>query len=152
MGKRSGMSFRHMTQPEKWVVKEKLPRKGSKSQSYWLAACCACGEVHERRSDKLRIAHKCQHGHTSGSGKSPTYYSWLNMRQRCERPDNDNFEWYGGRGITVHPRYQKFSNFLADLGPRPDGCTLDRIDPNGNYEPGNVKWSTPKEQRRNQRA
>lgn len=72
------------------------------------------------------------------------------MRDRCNYPTNGNYEWYGGRGISVCDRWAEFSEFLADMGERPEGKTLDRIDPDGNYEPNNCRWATPKEQRNNQ--
>jgi hypothetical protein len=74
------------------------------------------------------------------------------MWARCTDPKNERFKNYGGRGITVCDRWLEFKNFLADMGERPAGMTLDRIDPNGNYEPGNCRWATASEQRRNQRA
>jgi hypothetical protein len=73
------------------------------------------------------------------------------MLQRCTNPKASNFADYGGRGVTVCERWRLFDDFLADVGCRPEGTTLDRIDPNGNYEPGNVRWATPAEQRANQR-
>jgi hypothetical protein len=80
------------------------------------------------------------------------------MWQRCTDPNSISYADYGGRGITVCERWRKFENFLADMGERPGGKrgsadhhSIDRIDNDGNYEPGNCRWATPKEQRANQR-
>jgi len=88
-----------------------------------------------------------------GGAGSPTYRSWLSMRRRCEDPSDASFPRYGGRGIRICERWQRFENFLADMGKRPIGKTLDRW-PNGagNYEPGNCRWATPKEQSQNSRT
>jgi hypothetical protein len=79
------------------------------------------------------------------------YNSWYNMKTRCNNPNHDSYPNYGGRGITYCKRWESYKNFLEDMGPRPPGTTIDRIDPDGNYEPGNCRWSTPKEQIFNRR-
>lgn len=80
----------------------------------------------------------------------PLYHTWENMRQRCNNPKHTAYKWYGGRGIKICKRWNNFALFVEDVGNKPEGMTLDRIDNNGNYEPGNVKWSTQKQQLRNQ--
>lgn len=73
------------------------------------------------------------------------------MLQRCNHPSQQSYKYYGGRGITVCERWRTFENFLTDVGERPDGRTLDRIDNERGYEPGNCRWATAREQRLNQR-
>ena len=78
--------------------------------------------------------------------------AWAMTVQRCTNPHSRDFHYYGGRGIKVCDRWRKFENFLADMGVRPEGMTLDRIDVNGNYEPGNCRWATRAQQGANTRA
>lgn len=82
-------------------------------------------------------------------GKLGTRNSWRAMCERCYNPKNSGYPYYGARGIIVCDRWRGrggYANFLADLGLRPEGTTLDRIDPAGNYEPGNVRWATGRQQ------
>lgn len=83
--------------------------------------------------------------------KNPTYASWRSMRTRCENPRASDYPRYGGRGILICERWIDFGAFVEDMGERPEGKTLDRLDVNGNYEPGNCRWASAIEQRRNQR-
>jgi len=93
-----------------------------------------------------------RHGHKSKNGRaSPTYNSWRMMKTRCQNSNFPYYKDYGGRGIKVCERWMNFENFLTDMGERPENTTLDRINNDGNYEPGNCRWATRKEQRRNQR-
>lgn len=82
---------------------------------------------------------------------TPTWRSWNGMIQRCTNEKAPAWEYYGGRGITVCPQWRDFVAFLADMGIRPEGKTLDRVDPDGSYEPGNCRWATMREQQRNRR-
>lgn len=93
------------------------------------------------------------HGHTRKNHERPEYRVWASMKDRCFRPQCKAYPHYGGRGITVCERWRaSYQNFINDMGARPDGCELDRIDPNGHYEPSNCRWLTHHEQSLNTRA
>lgn len=92
-----------------------------------------------------------RHGFCSGGLKQPTYNSWQSMKSRCRNPKETGYEYYGGRGITYDPEWELFENFYRDMGERPEGMTLDRIDVNGNYCKENCRWATNETQGRNKR-
>lgn len=86
-----------------------------------------------------------------GMRNSKTYKIWCGVLSRCRTPSASGYANYGGRGISVCERWMSFENFFADMGECPDGGSIDRIDTNGNYEPGNCRWADRKTQNRNQR-
>lgn len=127
----------------------------------WVCLC-DCGNTTSLMTNKITSGHTTSCGcyraeTTKTNGRKNvlhgrtrtgdlTYSSWCAMRYRCN--DKENVR-YGGRGITYCQRWNSFDLFLQDMGERPEGTTLDRIDPNGNYEPSNCRWATAKHQQRN---
>lgn len=138
----------------------------SDNQAGWLCRC-KCGKEKPVRTDHLTsgrtiscgcklgrnselLKNGLKHGHCS-SRSSRTYSSWTAMHARCRNPKAHSYADYGGRGISVCDRWKSFENFLADMGGRPLQTSIDRIDPNGNYEPGNCRWATVEVQGDNKR-
>src|SRR6266508_728705 len=139
-------------------------RAGNDGHGHAMWAClCECGttitvargalRTRETQSCGCLKRQRTRETHTThGQSNSPEWRAWRNMRQRCKNRRHPKYRDYGGRGITVCDRWASFENFLADMGPKPSPAhSIDRIDVNGNYEPGNCRWATPKEQRLNQR-
>jgi hypothetical protein len=129
---------------------------------YWLFSC-ACGAPNKRiRADhvvggrinscgclcKKIVSIRCR---THGMSREPMYVIWCNMKRRCEKPSHHAYSRYGGRGINVCDRWRSFENFLEDMGPRPEGLTLERIDNSLGYSKSNCCWATAKQQMRNKR-
>lgn len=107
-------------------------------QSLLNGATRSCGCRARERASETHRKH--------GGSRSPEYRSWKSMIERCTSEAHPAYHRYGGRGITVCEAWRKFENFLVDMGERPEGTTLDRIDNDRGYEPGNCRWSTAKDQ------
>jgi hypothetical protein len=131
-------------------------------KALWLCRC-NCGEERIIPGDGLRqgehVSCGChrrdltvERNTKHGRYHSKIHIAWTNMLQRCLNPNATKFNNYGGRGITVCERWRSFENFLEDIGDPPSSnLSIDRIDVNGNYEPGNCRWATTVQQRHNRR-
>jgi hypothetical protein len=112
----------------------------------------SCGCLHREELARRNVATKTVHGHASRGRPSPTHSSWAAMLYRCTSPGSKDWPRYGGVGVEVCHTWRRFEEFLLDMGERPPGTSIDRIDPYGNYTPSNCRWATPSEQNRNRRA
>lgn len=144
-----------------------VERAESRNGAYWHCLCdCGnrsiCRGADLRRGKRkscgcLRIELAGERCTTHGLSRTGVYSSWSAMNDRCYRPDTNGFENYGGRGVEVCLRWRRgtpggIENFVEDMGRRPEGMTLDRIDVNRNYEPENCRWADDQTQRRNKRS
>jgi hypothetical protein len=141
------------------LVVVEFSHRNVRRAAYWKCLCdCSNTSTVLQSSLKVGDTTSCgkhlkrlniKHGY-SPVGRTPTYRSWSSMLTRCTNANASDYKWYGGRGITVCDRWRTFENFLEDMGERPDGKTIDRKNPHGNYNKRNCRWATPAQQRNNQ--
>jgi hypothetical protein len=134
-----------------WLCKCDCGAEATKMAKYLLNGdtnSCGCAQ----REMRARGNPKAGHGGATGGTLTRAYKAWRGMNERCYNPNKRNYRWYGGRGVEVCEQWRhSYPNFLADMGECPPDLTLDRIDANGHYEPGNTRWATWEVQYRDSR-
>jgi hypothetical protein len=157
--------FQDLTGQKFGILTVKQREYKNVKDTIWLCQC-DCGKMKEIRATHLKSGATISCGclqskpgdknpnYRHGGRYSPEYWPWQALKDRCVNKNRGDFQSYGGRGITVCERWRdSFENFFADMGPRPSPKhSVDRIDVNGNYEPGNCRWASISEQSRNKRA
>ena len=151
------------TRFERLVAISRSPNRGKSRAARWLCHCDCGAYIDVASANLVRGATKScgcfmrdeakKRFITHGMWRSRTYTSWDCMIQRCTNPKYPTWRYYGGRGIKVCDRWRNsFENFLADMKERPADRSIDRIDPDSNYEPSNCRWATATEQANNKSA
>lgn len=147
----AGKQFGH------WTVLARQPERYL-GHTRWLCRCvCGIervvfgGALRRGASKSCGGCGRLKHGHCRNGRSTRVYEVWRAMLQRCYNPNHRAYANYGARGITVCERWHTFVNFLVDMGEPPPGLSIDRINNDGNYEPGNCRWATCSEQMRNRR-
>jgi len=136
----------------------KVVGKSSSGNLIWECKC-DCGKITNVRASSLKSGDTRSCGCLQRESATKhsmygtrTYITWYSIKGRCNNPRIDSYPYYGLRGITYTPKWETFEGFYEDMGKRPEGKTIDRIDPDGNYTKDNCRWATAKEQRANQRS